>query len=95
MAPNSLTASYASPESEPFTFASSLPALQSPASVADKTSYLAALRASVTDAQAQINKELTARMEEDKARDAATKNGIIDDAKEEENYGEEIVEDED
>lgn len=91
MASPSLSASYASPASEPFTTTHALPALQSPASVADKTAYLAALRAAVTDAQAQINKELTSRMEQDKVRDAAA----IDDAKEEENYGEEIQEDED
>lgn len=95
MASNSLTAAYASPTSDPFTISTSLPALQSPPSVADKTSYLAALRTAITDAQAQINKELTSRMEEDKARDAATKNGLVDDAKEEENYGEEVQEDED
>jgi hypothetical protein len=45
--------------------------------------------------QEQINKELTARMEEDKARDAeGTKPKVVDDAKEEDNYGEEIVEEE-
>ncbi|KAH6990407.1 hypothetical protein BKA56DRAFT_666982 [Ilyonectria sp. MPI-CAGE-AT-0026] len=75
MASNSLTAAYASPTSDPFTISTSLPALQSPPSVADKTSYLAALQ--------------------DKARDAASKNGLVDDAKEEENYGEEVQEDED
>ncbi|KAH7160620.1 hypothetical protein EDB81DRAFT_878970 [Dactylonectria macrodidyma] len=94
MAPNSLTASYTSSSSEPFSITHSLPALESPASVADKTSYLASLRSAVTEAQAQINKELTSRMEEDNAR-AASKNGAVDDAKEEENYGEEIQEDED
>ncbi|KPM45787.1 hypothetical protein AK830_g835 [Neonectria ditissima] len=91
MASLALCTSYASPASEPFATSHVLPALQSPASVADKTAYLAALRAAVTDAQAQINKELTARMEQDKARDAAA----VDDAKEEENYGEEVQEDED
>lgn len=95
MASNSLTAAYSSPTSDPFTISTSLPALQSPPSVAGKTSYLAALRTAVTDAQVHINKELTSRMEEDKARDAASKNGLIDDAKEEENYGEEVQEDED
>ncbi|KAH7149776.1 hypothetical protein B0J13DRAFT_620131 [Dactylonectria estremocensis] len=95
MASNSLTASYTSSFSEPFAITRSLPALESPASVADKTSYLASLRSAVTEAQAQINKELTSRMEEDNARAAASKNGVVDDAKEEENYGEEVQEDED
>ncbi|KAH7158879.1 hypothetical protein DER46DRAFT_662865 [Fusarium sp. MPI-SDFR-AT-0072] len=58
-------------------------------STADKSSYLKALRASVADTQDTINKELTARMEQDKARDAAAE------AKEEENYGEEVQEEED
>ncbi|OAQ99152.1 hypothetical protein LLEC1_02401 [Akanthomyces lecanii] len=62
----------------------------------DKTSYLAALRTAVADAQATINKELTARMEEDnKARDASADAAAVDDAKEEENYGEEVQEEED
>ncbi|KAK7428814.1 hypothetical protein QQZ08_004739 [Neonectria magnoliae] len=91
MASPSLTTSYASPASEPFTTTHALPALQCPTSVADKTAYLAALRAAVTEAQAEINKELTSRMEQDKARDAAA----VDNAKEEENYGEEVQEDED
>lgn len=51
--------------------------------------------------QEKINQELTARMEEDKAREAENANGskvnggVIDEAKEEDNYGEEVVEEED
>lgn len=82
MSQPSLTASYASPISAPFSVSHPLP------SIADKTTYLAALRAYVADTQSTINKELTERMEQDKARDAATE------AKEEENYGEEVVEEE-
>ncbi|KAL2116649.1 hypothetical protein VTJ04DRAFT_8817 [Mycothermus thermophilus] len=67
-----------------------------------KTAYLSVLRQSVASLQATINKELTARMEEDKAREAAAGNAdggkkkgrVVDDEKEEENYGEEVVEEE-
>ncbi|KAF5233673.1 hypothetical protein FANTH_12472 [Fusarium anthophilum] len=89
MSQPTLTADYTSPASEPFKVAHTLPAISSPASTTDKSSYLKALRASVTDTQDTINKELTARMEQDKARDAAAE------AKEEENYGEEVQEEED
>ncbi len=88
-ATNTLTAKYASPANEAFAVDTPLPS----ASSDNKTSYLAALRAAVTDTQATINKELTARMEEDKARDAGA--AAVDDAKEEENYGEEVQEEED
>ncbi|KAF4967339.1 hypothetical protein FZEAL_10543, partial [Fusarium zealandicum] len=76
-----LTASYSSNISAPFTVSHSLPNLSPSPSTADKTSYLKSLRASVADTQATVNKELTARLEQDKARDAAAE------AKEEENYG--------
>lgn len=90
----SLTATYTSPANEPFTVAETIPAPLS-ASVADKTQYLQALRQAVDDTQARINRELTARMQEDKSRDAtASKQGAakpdVDEDKEEENYGEEI-----
>ena len=49
--------------------------------------------------QEQINKELTARMEEDKAKEAEGLNGAskatakgADESKEEDNYGEEVPE---
>lgn len=67
----------------------------------DRTAYLAALRKATAEMQEIINKELTSRMEEDKAREAAS-NGIsklnsakVDEAKEEVNYGEEVAEEED
>lgn len=94
-----LTATYeSSQQSQPFSLTTELP---SPAttSVADKTQYLAALRHSITAMQSTINKELTTRMEEDKARDASTtvKAGsvTVDEVNEEENYGEEVQEDDD
>lgn len=87
----SLTASYTSALSAPFSIIHSVPDPPS-SSVADKSQNLASLRASIAATQDEVNKELTARMEEDKLRDA--KAGV-DEAKEEENYGEEVVEEED
>ncbi|KIL88895.1 hypothetical protein FAVG1_08145 [Fusarium avenaceum] len=89
MSQPTLTADYASSVSEAFKVSHTLPAISSTASTSDKSSYLEALRASIADTQATINQELTARMEQDKARDAAAE------AKEEENYGEEVQEEED
>jgi hypothetical protein len=93
-----LTASYKSPTSEPFAVTHALPAPPANPSVADKTQRLAALRAAARATQAEINQQLTRRMEEDKARDAASKPGPargVDEDKEEENYGEEVQEEED
>ncbi|KAM3551413.1 hypothetical protein MY1884_007735 [Beauveria asiatica] len=94
---NTLTASYTSPTNEAFAITTPLPSSYSSSS--DKTSHLGALRVAVADAQDTINKELTARMEEDKARDAsaagAAAAAAVDDAKEEENYGEEVQEGDD
>lgn len=85
-----LTATYNGPASEPFTVKHSIPTPPS-ASVSDKTQYLDELRNAVTATQDQINQELTARMEQDKARSGDGK-PAVDDAKEEENYGEEVQE---
>lgn len=97
-----LSATYTSPANAPFTITRELPAPPSGTAnptVTDKTAYLAALRAAVSSAQDEINKELTMRMEEDnsKARREALgdndnnngKGAVVDDAVEEENYGEE------
>lgn len=93
-----LSATYRSPASEAFTVTENIPAPPS-ASVTDKAAYLVALRQALSSTQAQINKELTERMEQDKARDDAKAdaggNKTVDDVKEEENYGEEVQEDED
>ncbi|UNI16175.1 hypothetical protein JDV02_002639 [Purpureocillium takamizusanense] len=69
----------------------------SAAAVDDKSRYLEALRRAVAETQDQVNRELTARMDEDnrnnsnnKARELA-----LDEAKEEENYGEDVQDDED
>ncbi|KAM3444464.1 hypothetical protein NHJ13734_001431 [Beauveria thailandica] len=96
---NTLTASYTSPTNEAFAITTPLPSSSSSSSSSDKTSHLGALRVAVADAQDTINKELTARMEEDKARDVSAAGAVaaaaIDDAKEEENYGEEVQEGDD
>lgn len=89
----SLTGSYQSPDNASFSVNESLPTLPATASVDEKTKYLNSLREAITSAQDQINKELTQRMEDDKALLAAGAPGAkIDDAKEEENYGEEVPE---
>lgn len=96
----SLTATYQSSSNAPFTLTHDLEAPPSGIvnpSVPDKTKYLTDLRQATSAMQEQINKELTQRMEEDKAAEA-TKNGTttngVDEAKEEENYGEEAQEEE-
>lgn len=94
-----LSVTYESPANESFAITNTISAPPS-TSVTDKVAYLAALRQALASAQGQINKELTERMEEDKARDAASVGADdskkkIDDVKEEENYGEEVQEDED
>jgi hypothetical protein len=63
----------------------------------EKTSYLSELRANSKKLQADINAFLTAKMAEDKAREAdttSTAKAKADDEREEENYGEEAAEDE-
>lgn len=90
----SLTGAYSSPTNAPFTTTQELRAPPSGTvnpTVPDKIKYLSDLRKAVATMQDQVNKELTSRMEDDKARQAG-KNGkpLVDDAKEEENYGEEV-----
>ncbi|KAG6006016.1 hypothetical protein E4U21_007442 [Claviceps maximensis] len=91
-----LTATYTSPDNDPFTIAKSIDALPPSAPTEDKTTYLEALRNAVSETQQQINRELTARMDEDAARGSATKRQAgqlrTDEDKEEENYGEEVQE---
>lgn len=97
-----LKASYDSPTNDPFTHTQSIPAPKT-ADTAERVAYLSALRKATANLQEHINKELTARMEDDKAREAADAvakgklngTGLVDEGKEEENYGEEVVEDED
>lgn len=91
MSAAALTVTYTSPTNAPFTHTTALPAAE-----ADKTAFLIALRAAVGTTQEHVNRELTERMEEDKRREADK--GVVakvDDVREEENYGEEVVEEED
>jgi hypothetical protein len=99
MAPPTLTASYNAPAtSAPFTLSESTPALPerstaaAPLTTAQRTAHLAHLRAATGAMQARINAELTARMDADVAREGR-KDGrsAEDDAREEQNYGEEGV----
>lgn len=98
---DALRAVYTSPQPEPQTqtFQRQLPSLPvssesaSPESVKTKSTYLAELRQLVPQLQDEINVFLTERMEEDKQ--AAEEQGakqLEREAKEEENYGEENVE---
>lgn len=93
-----LTAHYQSPSSQPFSSALELDTPLPATSAVARKQYLGQLREKTAALQGLINDELTRRMEEDKAREAdaaASKNGklaLVDDAKEEENYGEEVVE---
>jgi len=93
-APPTLSATYASPTSSPFTITQPIPASTDVTSN-NPAAYLSSLRTAAASVQDDINKELTRRMEEDKAREAGSATGgvSIDEAKEEENYGEEVVED--
>lgn len=81
-----LTASYSSPTNAPFTLTQLLP------SPTDKTAYLAALRKATSEIQENINKELTSRMEQDKTLADGPSKAAADEAKEEDNYGEEVPE---
>ena len=87
-----LKAIYSSPNASK-TFEYSLPRLSTQHSTEEKTAYLSALRSSVVKLQEGVNNFLTAKMEEDKAATSQTP-GSVDDKKEEENYGEEVVEEE-
>ena len=92
-----LSASYTSPSNEPFTVSENINPPSS-SGTEDKTKYLSGLRKAVSSAQERLNKELTARMDQDKAKEAGEGDKSVtgaDDAKEEENYGEEVPEDED
>ncbi|QDS73622.1 hypothetical protein FKW77_001975 [Venturia effusa] len=87
-----LSANYSAPASEEKSFHQQLPICSQEPSPTERTAYLAALRASITGIQDQINVFLTQKMEEDNAKAGAAASAE-DDAKAEENYGEEVVED--
>ncbi|KAL2160105.1 hypothetical protein VTH06DRAFT_1760 [Thermothelomyces fergusii] len=93
-----LSATYTSSTNEGFDVRLPITSPADTTTVEAKAKYLSELRRSVTSLQDRINKELTARMEEDKAREASGAGGngtkVVDDEKEEENYGEEVQEEE-
>ncbi|PHH84839.1 hypothetical protein CDD83_1297 [Cordyceps sp. RAO-2017] len=94
-----LTAKYTSPFNQPFVVVANSISAPSSDGVAEKIRYLETLRQTVDDAQAQINKDLTERMEKDKLRDATAGRGSakldgVDEEKEEANYGEEVQDEE-
>ncbi|KAJ4330041.1 hypothetical protein N0V95_010112 [Ascochyta clinopodiicola] len=62
-------------------FSAPLPATSASASVTDRVAFLGALQSDLKTLQSDINTFLTQKMADDKASDA----------KEEENYGEEVV----
>jgi Gon7 family len=81
-----LTAEYSSPGGASKTFKHELPTCSSdPPTTEERTAYLTELRSSIGQIQDEINVFLTQKMEEDKAQAGAA----TDDAKAEENYGEE------
>lgn len=101
--PTSLRALYSSPDAPTRTFhhdLSSSPVASDPSqkdeNVKAKTAYLSELKGLVSTLQDEINAFLTERMEEDKKSAEAQGQKVSDkEAKEEENYGEEVVEDDD
>jgi hypothetical protein len=76
-----LVAQYTSPSSTPQTFSSDLPALSTPPSTQDRVAYLANLQSALKTLQADVNAFLTQKMAQE----------IAVDSKEEETYGEEVV----
>ena len=87
-----LQASYTGPDTTGKDFIYELPRLSAAPYTTDRTAYLSALRSSVQELQGQVNTFLTQKMEEEKAIAAAGAK-TVDESKEEENYGEEVVED--
>lgn len=83
-----LKADYTAPEEAPKNFKQQLPTLSKEPSTEERTAYLTALRESITSVQDQINVFLTQKMEEDNQKAGAA---AAQDAKEEEHYGEEEV----
>lgn len=90
----SLQADYAQPtEGSEKTFKHDLPQITAHSSTEERVVYLSALRTSAVHLQDEINNFLTLKMEQDKAAAEGTGKSGTDDAKDEENYGEEVVED--
>ena len=86
---NILTADYQSGK-ESAEFRRTLGSIAADPPTAKKVEYLASLRTSVAGLQEEINTFLTRKMDEDKT--SSSKSRTLDDRREEENYGEEVVE---
>ncbi|BCR91099.1 uncharacterized protein ACHE_60985A [Aspergillus chevalieri] len=90
---NHLRAVYTSPQPSTQTFQHDLSSTPVPSDTSSKVAYLGELRQLVPKLQDEINVFLTERMEEDKkAAEAQGRKESEKEAKEEENYGEENVE---
>ncbi|KAL9635527.1 MAG: hypothetical protein Q9164_003408 [Protoblastenia rupestris] len=90
---STLQADYISPTTSQ-TFTHILPsASASNQSTKQKTQYLSSLRRSVVQLQDEVNGFLTTKMEEDKAL-ATGKEGKVDEKREEDLYGEDVMEEE-
>lgn len=85
--PQTLSASYTGPVKSKV-FEVKVSELPTSPSTHERINYITQLRSNVKDVQEQINGFLTKEMEEDNAVAGATK---ISDSKEEENYGEEVL----
>jgi hypothetical protein len=83
----SLTSQYSSNTAPNKTITITLPAIPDPPNTKERVAYLAELQSSLKTLQGDLNTFLTERMEEDKAAGASK----VDDAKAEETYGEEVV----
>jgi len=87
-----LEALYKSPKTTT-TFTHPLNAPSANFSTEEKTAYLSTMRKSVSKLQEEVNAFLTQEMERDKA--GPVQDGVkVDDKKEEDNYGEEVLDDE-
>jgi hypothetical protein len=85
-----LTAEYSAPNGQSRAFTHTLPPSSKEPSTTERTTSLTALRSAVTDTQDQINAFLTQKMDEDNKKAGVV--SAVDDAKAEELYGEETVE---
>jgi Gon7 family len=82
-----LTATYTASAADPKVFEHTQTACSKTPSTEERTAYIASLRSNVSTLQDQVNAFLTEKMEEDKSAAVAA----VNDEKEEENYGEEVV----
>jgi hypothetical protein len=83
-------ADYSSPQTTK-AFAHDIPSVEANATPTDISSNIAQIRNEAKKLQEEINTFLTAQMEEDKAKTAGGKSTNDKESKEEENYGEEVV----